>query len=164
MVLVKRKPIVYHSLPSLADVLQPIQQVSTNDASTSSPHPSEHRADHKTEKTENESYGVAVPPDSKDDETQFQQLSSVFQGGFAGARGMVGPGKGKKAGTRVLQTTAIDGIKPNGTSTHDGEPEHTAEEPVSWRIWDRETFYIPETGEMFIDYEYVSQDPRWVLG
>ena len=89
------------------------------------------------------------------------KLSSVFRGEFAGAQGHVGPGKGRKAGTRVIATvhgatSATNRVRANGTAgsgAHEGEEPESAEEQVLYRIWDRDSYFIPETGEVFTDYE-----------
>ena len=161
MVYVKRKPIIYHPLPSLADVLQPIQPTLPNEtASTSSPAP----IDNNTRGTPADNgpvEPVPVPPDGKNEDEQMEKLLTVFRGEFAGAQGNVGAGKGKKAGTRVLSHlppvnavgSPVNGTKANGNAAHDGTPEGNEGGQVSWRIWDRECYIIPATGEIFTDYE-----------
>ncbi len=56
--------------------------------------------------------------------------------------------KGKKAGTTVVtgQISVNGGVKAEGEN---------GVENVAWKIWDRECWYIPETGEIFTDYEWV---------
>ena len=158
MVFVKRKPIIFYPLPSLTDVLQPIQPHITDPASMSSPQPSS--SDHKSADPTTEA--APIPPDGKDDEEQMAILTRVFRGEYAGAQGHVGPGKGKKAGTRVIATahgvanTTANRGRANGTAgsgAHEGEEHEAGEEQVLYRIWDRDSYFIPETGEVFTDYE-----------
>jgi len=223
MVLLKRKPVLYTPLPSLSTILQPLSALN---GETSAPSPSTTAAQATDE--------APVPADAEDDEEQLEKLRSVFRGEFEGAQGMVGAGKGKKAGTRLLSsTTAYSSHQTNGTIDTNGahlgpvgglpesengdsdpaqialmahmahmaqfqqqqnvpqEPAPQTEEdssastlaaltalgamlpppvpaqapapapapPVHWRIWDRECYYVPETGEIFTDYEWV-----WQLG
>lgn len=192
MVLLKRKPIVYTPLPSLATILQPLTAETALPAS-SPPNGATPGED---------GLNVPVPPDAETDEEQMEMLTAVFKGEFEGASGHVGQGKGKKAGTRLINPTsglpngtapkmngstgvisgqelqgivqsAVNGIKGedepanlNGTEEkpageegdvnmdgHGQQGEEAAVAQVKWRIWDRECWYIPETGEIFTDYE-----------
>ncbi|ORX38861.1 hypothetical protein BD324DRAFT_648971 [Kockovaella imperatae] len=158
MVFVKRKPVIYYPLPSLAEVLQPVQPAQTNDsASASSPAPYD-----KADKSNEQVAELApLPPDGKNEEEQMDKLLTVFRGDFPGASGNVGPGKGKRAGVRVLNhhlnngaaaSSPANGSKVN-ESAQDGEAETGDAGPITWRIWDRESFFIPATGEIFTDYE-----------
>jgi len=217
MVLLKRKPVLYTPLPSLTTILQPLS-ASSGEASTSSPSAAAAPAPEE----------APVPADAEDDEEQLEKLRSVFRGEFEGAQGMVGAGKGKKAGTRLLNntaasTSAYNSNPVNGTTDTNGShlgpvgglaevengendpaqialmahmahmaqlqqqqtvPSETAPQEdssastlaaltalgamlpppvptpapapapqVHWRIWDRECYYVPETGEIFTDYE-----------
>ena len=170
MVLLKRKAIHFTPLPSLSTVLQPlVPNPADSGASTSSPAPIPSPANdhHPTP----DPGPTPIPPDATHDDGQLDKLLSVFRGEFAGASGNVGPGKGKKAGTRVLNQPPQpppNGVKqqPNGSAvaaaanaTLDSAAtaQENGEQPVAWRIWDRECFYIPETGEIFTDYEWASQ-------
>ena len=197
MVFLKKKPVVYTPLPSLTTVLQPLS-ATVGDPSDAPIDPADE---------------PPIPADAEDDAKQLETLRSVFRGEFEGAQGNVGPGKGKKAGTRLLSSVSEpNGVAgPSGTSGVNGangvdashivgygsakqfgespapglDNEGTlaalvavgavkAEDvgstapgsasgqapvevappaPVHWRIWDRECYYLPETGEVFIDYE-----------
>ena len=201
MVFLKKKPVVYTPLPSLTTILQPLS-ATVGDPSDAPINPADE---------------PPIPADADDDATQLEILRSVFRGEFEGAQGNVGPGKGKKAGTRLLSShSEPNGVAgPSGTSGPSGtngvdmshivgywsakqfggspgpaldnegtlaalvavgavSAEHvgsTAPDaaagsvsnpapvevaspaPVHWRIWDRECYYLPETGEVFTDYE-----------
>lgn len=165
MVLLKKKPIIYTPLPSLSTVLQPLSE---------NPQDVHLPTGDSVDQLES---GPPVPLDADNDEEQMELLQKVFRGEFEGAQGNVGPGKGKKAGTKLLNplplsANAINGAleavaqQSNGVNGVNGPIETLAEgmqngeqhvngveKPVHWRIWDRECFYLPETGEIFTDYE-----------
>jgi hypothetical protein len=220
MVLLKRKPVLYTPLPSLSTILQPLSALNGEPTASS---PSTAAAATTTDE-------VPIPADAEDDEEQLERLRSVFLGEFEGAQGMVGAGKGRKAGTRLLNNIPPTSNLPqtNGTSeqpngvhlgpvggltegengesdpaqialmahmahmaqlqqhqpvaTEESVPQQGEEDssastlaaltalgamlpppvpaqapapppPVHWRIWDRECYYVPETGEIFTDYE-----------
>ena len=225
MVLLKKKPVLYTPLPSLSTILQPLSALN-GEPSASSP---------STATAATTAEEAPVPADAEDDEEQLERLRSVFRGEFEGAQGMVGAGKGKKAGTRLLNnnpststytqtngTLETNGIplgpvgglaeSENGESdpaqialmahmahmaqlqqqqitTQEPLPQRAEEDssastlaaltalgamlpppvpaqapapapPVHWRIWDRECYYVPETGEIFTDYEWVWSDGK----
>lgn len=211
MVLLKRKPIIYAPLPSLATILQPLTaETAPSSSAISPPAPG-------TLPAGEEGYNVPVPPDAETDEEQMEMLTSVFRGEFEGASGHVGQGKGKKAGTRLINQppppsaplsngvngkangagvgmggiagvisgqelqgiaqgvvnghsngngageaenlASLQGAGENGDVEMNGQAEGdviaaaAAVAPINWRIWDRECWFIPETGEIFTDYE-----------
>ena len=75
--------------------------------------------------------------------------------------------RGKRPGTTIMTGQInVNGEKPraigengvNGMKEENGEQKENGEngvEHVAWKIWDRECWFIPETGELFTDYEYV---------
>jgi len=118
------------------------------------------------------------PPDADNDHDQLRLLSRVFQDGFA--NGSVA--KGKKAGTWIVNGSVNlqedgngdrdkavkkeeDSTNSNGTgegvkveavpTSAGGEmlPPPIPGSTESWKITDREVYYIPESGEIFTDYE-----------
>ena len=118
------------------------------------------------------------PPDADNDHDQLRLLSRVFQDGFANGSVV----KGKKAGTWIVNGSVNlqedgdgDGqkaVKKEEESTNsNGTGEGVKVEAVpalaggemlpppppgsteSWKITDREVYYIPESGEIFTDYE-----------
>lgn len=175
----KRKPVLYQPLPSLSTILQSISQGSKDVESTPPPPPpksKKSKANQESEPQPTEGSGSGngswVPPDADNDEDQVKLLASVFDDGFA--NGTVG--KGKKAGTWIvngsvnLPGSAIksengeqkgEGSKRNGNGHGNGHgngngemaPPPIPESSESWKITDREVYYIPETGEIFTDYE-----------
>lgn len=87
-----------------------------------------------------------MPPDGKDDDEQLERLLGVFSGSMG-----LSTAKGKRPGTTVLTgQISLNGDKPEGSNGVNGV------ENVAWKIWDRECWYIPETGEIFTDYEWVT--------
>ncbi len=84
-----------------------------------------------------------MPPDAQTEEEQLDRLLGVFSGTMG-----LSTTKGKKAGTTVVtgQISVNGGVKAEGEN---------GVENVAWKIWDRECWYIPETGEIFTDYEWV---------
>ncbi|OWZ33000.1 hypothetical protein J007_05493 [Cryptococcus neoformans] len=143
MPLLKRKPVHLTPLPSLSAVLQPIPTSSSisDPLQTQAPTPLTH-----------EQLQQFIPPDGKDDAEQLEKLLAVFRGEFTNGQTTV---VGKKSkGKAVAPSSSI----VNGESPQDGEPSATVqEEPaVAWRIHDRDCWYIPETGEIFTDYESYS--------
>lgn len=191
MPLLKRKPLFYQPLPSLTTVLQPISHASKDTESTPPPaalpppKSKKSKAEPLAESEDGATAGGAwVPPDGDNDEDQLQALSRVFEDGFVNGS----MGKGKKAGTwivngsvnfgpavgavsgEVKQEDVQEGLKQNGEGSHPqtngtGEmlppPAPGAVPTESWKITDREVFYIPETGEIFTDYECVQ--PSYLL-
>lgn len=143
MPLLKRKPVHLTPLPSLSAVLQPIPaSSSTSDPlQTQAPTPLTH-----------EQLQQFIPPDGKDDAEQLEKLLAVFRGEFTNGHTTV-VGKKSKGKAVAPSSTMV-----NGESPQDGEPSATVqEEPaVAWRIHDRDCWYIPETGEIFTDYESYS--------
>ena len=183
MPLLKRKPVIYQPLPSLSTILQPLASSSKDTPNESTPPPplapgnsNGSSKSKKSKKVETESEigeddKSWVPPDCEDDHDQLRLLSRVFEAGFT--NGAVT--KGKKAGTWIVngsvnihpQTSESengdrngDGIKEevdteeamaNGAGEMLPPPAPVASE--SWKITDREVYYIPETGEIFTEYE-----------
>jgi len=196
MPLLKRKPVLYHSLPSLSSVLQPITS-NTKDTDLPSgtgtpPPPLAGGAKGKKKKLDVESEigeedKAWTAPDADNDHDQLALLSRVFEGGFVTGKGQ-SVSKGKKAGTIIVNGpvnwSGDDGAEEeeafNGPSIPSSEvkveglghglngeavkvegegemPPPPAPAPAvhaeSWKITDREVYYIPETGEIFTDYE-----------
>ncbi|WWD21446.1 hypothetical protein CI109_105931 [Kwoniella shandongensis] len=167
MPLLKRKPVLLTPLPSLSTVLQPIpnqQQPPTATAESSTPSsPSKGKATPPTV----EDLSSLIPPDGKDDEEQLDKLLSVFRGDFGG--GIVAKGGRKSMGGRTAQTVGPLTATATSTVNVNGDGENGTAEPlvnvngdaktengvpiVAWRIHDRECWYLPETGEIFTDYE-----------
>lgn len=179
MPLLKRKPVLYHSLPSLTTILQPISHSSKDPESspppTTAPPPKSKKSKTEPAPSESEDSGAWVPPDRDNDEDQLQALSRVFEDGFANGA----LGKGKKAGTWIVNGTVnwgtgsedeanvkqevkeeVNDQNGEGSHSHTNGTGEMLPPPVpgpssteSWKITDREVYYIPETGEIFTDYE-----------
>ncbi|WWC59314.1 uncharacterized protein I303_101865 [Kwoniella dejecticola CBS 10117] len=139
MPLLKRKPVIPNPLPSLSAVLQPLPSTSANagDPSSSSSGPSE----------------TPLPNDGKDDEEQLDKLLSVFRGEMHGVskdnNASSTGGKGKKA-----QSKLTNGKHPNeGDVSINGDQPNGIENKAIWKSTDKECWYLPETGEIFTDYE-----------
>lgn len=121
-----------------------------------------------------------IPPDAENDDGQLKVLSSVFDDGFA--NGSVGKGKKagiwivngsvnlpgsnvKQEGSEIVkEENKNEDYKTNGEANHKGingngemlpppAPAPVAPSSESWKITDREVYYIAETGEIFTDYE-----------
>ncbi|OCF58877.1 hypothetical protein L486_03368 [Kwoniella mangroviensis CBS 10435] len=134
MPLLKRKPVILAPLPPLSAVLTPIPQQPSDPAAVKE---------------------IALPLDGKDDEEQLDILLSVFRGGMNGvqpassstsasAQGVNGTsGKGKKGRASLANGKNNDEDAQNGG--HRFGP--------FWKSSDKECWYIPETGEIFTDYE-----------
>ncbi|WVR04567.1 hypothetical protein IAU60_001574 [Kwoniella sp. DSM 27419] len=140
MPLLKRKPVLPTPLPSLVSVLQPIPSTSHAEASAASPAPTAEDA--------------APPPDGKDDEEQLDRLLAVFKGQMAGVSH--GTGKGKRAAKASAAALPANGRAngPDAESSNGVVNGHVEQEqPAAWRAQDRECWYMPETGEIFMDYE-----------
>nr|XP_019047247.1 hypothetical protein I302_03855 [Kwoniella bestiolae CBS 10118]OCF26177.1 hypothetical protein I302_03855 [Kwoniella bestiolae CBS 10118] len=129
MPLLKRKPVIPTPLPQLSSVLTPIPQQSTDPSAVKE---------------------VALPLDGKDDEEQLEILLSVFRGEMNGVQPSVSTstngnssstGKGKKGRASLA----------NGNGHGNGE-EVNGIKPF-WKSSDKECWYLPETGEIFTDYE-----------
>jgi len=177
MPLLKRKPVIYQPLPSLSTILQPIAS-SSKDINENTPPPplgpsssksKKKKSDQESEIGDDDNKSQWVPPDCEDDKDQLRLLSRVFEEGFT--RGAVT--KGKKAGTWIVN----GGVNIHPPSSEDGQVKEEGEgedvkmeeaigngtggmlpppPPVaseSWKITDREVYYIPETGEIFTEYE-----------
>lgn len=143
MPLLKRKPVHLTPLPSLSAVLQPIP------ASSSTSDPSQTQA---PAQLTHEQLQQFMPPDGKDDAEQLEKLLAVFRGEFTNGQTTV-VGKKSKGKAVVPNSNMV-----NGESPQDGEPSAIVQEDpaVAWRIHDRDCWYIPETGEIFTDYESYS--------
>jgi len=179
MPLLKRKPVIYQPLPSLSTILQPLAS-SSKDINENTPPPplgpsssksKKKKLDQESEIGDDDNKSQWVPPDCEDDKDQLRLLSRVFEEGFT--RGAVT--KGKKAGTWIVNGGV--NIHPPPSESEDGHVKEEGEgedvkmeeaigngtggmlpppPPVaseSWKITDREVYYIPETGEIFTEYE-----------
>ncbi|WRT64827.1 uncharacterized protein IL334_001763 [Kwoniella shivajii] len=155
MVLLKRKPVVPIPLPSLSTVLQPIP--STSGPSSSVP-------------TIDDLANLA-PHDGKDDEEQLDKLLAVFRSDRdeqiegSGSGSGSGVGKNKKSHPRIIANLP-NGIKhsqlhvngngdqiTNGNGNGNANSSEESEAKITWKITDKECWYMPETGEIFTDYE-----------
>jgi len=89
-----------------------------------------------------------MPPDASTDEEQLERLLGVFTGG----NGLI-TSKGKKPG-QTLVTGQINvngnGLKAEGEGEGEGQ---NGLENIAWRVYNRDCWFIPETGEIFTDYE-----------
>ncbi|RXK37512.1 hypothetical protein M231_05233 [Tremella mesenterica] len=159
MPLIKRKPVLLHPLPSLSSVLQPLPTNGHVDPSVPpgpSPAPSSPpKGKVKKESTPAETDEAppatsAMPPDGKDDDEQLSKLLSVFRGEFADGATTA---KGRRPGTMILTGQVFADDKTNGVKEEDAV---SATPAGSWKIHDRDCWYIEETGEIFTDYESYS--------
>jgi len=176
MPLLKRKPVIYQPLPSLSTILQPIAS-SSKDINENTPPPplgpnssssksKKKKLDQESEIGDDDNKSQWVPPDCEDDRDQLRLLSRVFEEGFT--RGAVS--KGKKAGTWIVNGGVNIHPPPNSENGDVKEEDVKMEESIgngtggmlpppppvaseSWKITDREVYYIPETGEIFTEYE-----------
>lgn len=180
MPLLKRKPVIYQPLPSLSTILQPIAS-SSKDINENTPPPplgpsssssksKKKKLDQESEIGDDDNKSQWVPPDCEDDKDQLRLLSRVFEEGFT--RGAVT--KGKKAGTWIVNGGVNINSPPNsengdvkeerlegdvkmeeaiGNGTGGMLPPPPPVASESWKITDREVYYIPETGEIFTEYE-----------
>ena len=136
MPLIKRKPVHLHPLPSLSSILQPLP---TSTAPNPIPNPGDPSTSSPPEVHDQLAPAPTsyIPPDASTDEEQLDRLLGVYNG----ASGLATT-KGKKPGQTLLTgQIATNGDEENGV------------ENVAWKVWDRECWYIPETGEIFMDYE-----------
>ncbi len=159
MPLIKRKPVHLHPLPSLSTVLQPLPTAPQHlpsvqpltepsappSSSSSLPTPALDTQDQLAPPPQS-----WMPPDGKDDEEQLDRLLGVFSGGMG-----LTTTKGKRPG-QTLVTGQISLVDPKA----EGE---NGVENIAWRITDRECWYIPETGEIFTDYECLLSSSSWRL-
>jgi hypothetical protein len=161
MVLLKRKPVFFTPLPSLSTVLQPVHAPPAPAPAVATD------ADQPAPKSKSKSKSKAkdeAAPDGKDDEEQLDKLLYVFREDQAnGTATAAVTGKGKKAGlVKVMGQADMNGLMgkvANGHGHEHGEAQE-AQAGTTWKVWDRECFYIPETGEIFTDYEWVSRRDR----
>lgn len=145
MPLLKRKPVLMHPLPSLTAIVQPVHAPLPNaQASTSGADASPSAA------------ATAAPPpppadlpkDGKDDDEQLEKLLTALNDPVIAAPL---PKRSQKDKAADKANGAVNG-SANGTVSSMPPPAG----PVpSYRVKNVEVFYIPETGEMFLDYEYV---------
>lgn len=157
MVLLKRKPVIYTPLPALSTIIQPL----------SAPQPDPEAAAPKKGKKNapppEEPASADLPiPEGDNDEEQIDRLITILHGEYSAGPG-VGKGKGKGGANKLLGTVSTAELqkvvapKMNGHAEGNGDANGTedaaGDNAPAWRIWDRECFYIPETGEIFTDYE-----------
>ncbi|OCF37381.1 hypothetical protein I316_00502 [Kwoniella heveanensis BCC8398] len=144
MPLLKRKPVLPTPLPAISSILQavPSSQAQAGESSTTKP----------SAKQES-----SLPAEGKDDDEQLDKLLSIFRGEIAGissSSSTTGGSKGKKASLK-------NGAKTNGHLESEGANGHAGGEngqpsaaaAVNWKLQDKECWYLPETGEIFTDYE-----------
>lgn len=125
MPLLKRKPVLMHPLPSLSAIAQPLQGTSTA-ASESDQHASISALD-----------AIGVPKDGKGDEEQLDKLIHALNDPSLNA-----PPPPKRGGHKANGAT-------NGSVAMPPPPA------PGYRVKDMDVFYMPETGEVFMDYEWV---------
>ncbi|WVQ97999.1 hypothetical protein IAU59_005119 [Kwoniella sp. CBS 9459] len=146
MPLLKRKPVLFTPLPAISSVLQPLPSAQAQAAESST----------STSKAANPS----LPADGKDDDEQLDKLLSIFRGEVAGVSSSptTNTSKGKKASAKALTSSLPNGVKANGHMEAEGANGHATERTsgqatVNWKLQDKECWYMPETGEIFTDYE-----------
>lgn len=155
MPLVKRKPVLYTPLPSLSTILQPISSTFVEREESPLPSPSNPPVKLKGKATSGAATATDVvdaewaPPDSTNEEEQFQRLAAIFKPGVT--TGTIAKGKrpGQWIASGSLNLPGVGGKEENGHVEEMAPPGI----PESWKITDREVFFIPETGEIFTDYE-----------
>lgn len=129
MPFLKRKPVLMHPLPSMSSIIQPVTDKPTQangDASPGTTAPSAPPDD--------------IPKDSTDDEEQLEKLLTALND------------PNLAAPARKTHKDKVNGVV-NGTSTARDMPQPGSASLPSYRVKDVEVFYLPETGEIFLDYE-----------
>lgn len=107
-----------------------------------------------------------IPPDATDEDVQLDRLLAVFREDLGMKRKdrqgrvkehvRVANGREiKDALAAVGEGAAAEKKKTKGANGTGGEmpPPEIEGAEEEWRIWDRECFYVHETGEIFTDYE-----------
>ncbi|GMK57836.1 hypothetical protein CspeluHIS016_0406700 [Cutaneotrichosporon spelunceum] len=129
MPLLKRKPVHMHPLPSLSTIVQPINTAQAESSPTTSAPGSEAPDQHLK--------------DLGDDDAQLDKLISVLHDPTLSA-----PAPKKPRGSLLANGA------PNGA----GQPPPGRGAPVpGYRVKNVDCFYLPETGEIFLDYETYAQ-------
>jgi hypothetical protein len=127
MPLLKRKPVHMHPLPSLSAIVQPINAAQADSSPAASAPGSETPDQHLK--------------DTNDDEAQLDKLISVLHD----------PTLSAPAPKKPRASMQANGA-PNGA----GQPPPAQGGPVpGYRVKNVDCFYLPETGEIFLDYEWV---------
>lgn len=131
MPLLKRKPVLMHPLPSLSSIVQPI-------------HAPSHAA--QSESSLNASGPGSGPTDqilqdSQDDDEQLNKLMTALQDPTLSA-----PVPKKPRGS----------VQANGAPNGTGQPPPAGSQVPGYRVKNVDCFFIPETGEIFLDYEWVA--------
>lgn len=134
MPLLKRKPVLMHPLPSIAAIVQPVHTQPAKDplaATGEQPSPST---------------TASVPPpdapqDGKDEDEQYDKLISALNDPTLSAPA---PKRGQRPSMNGSVNGGGGGMLPPVVPTAPG-----------YRVKNVDVFYIPETGEIFLDYEYV---------
>ncbi|ODN82220.1 hypothetical protein L202_02506 [Cryptococcus amylolentus CBS 6039] len=154
MPLLKRKPVHLPPLPSLSAVLQPIPNpaypVPDPLALPDPTHPLPPPMPSLTQ----DQLQAYIPGDASEEREQLEKLTAVFRGEFTGGTVNMG-NKAKKGKAAAEKAQAVYAGMP-GVPRQDvnGQvPEQDRMSFVAWKIHDRDTFYIEETGEIFTDYE-----------
>lgn len=129
MPFLKRKPVLMHPLPSMSSILQPVTDKPSNATGDSSPGTSAPLGPSDD-----------MPKDSEDDEEQLEKLLTVLNDPTIAASSKK-PHKDKANGV------------VNGASAVHGTPLPGAAHLPGYRVKNVEVFYLPETGEIFLDYE-----------
>ncbi|CAK9782707.1 hypothetical protein CC85DRAFT_92470 [Cutaneotrichosporon oleaginosum] len=126
MPLLKRKPVHMHPLPSLSAIVQPINTAQAESSPSASAPGSESTDQHLK--------------DSNDDEAQLSKLISVLHD----------PTLSAPVPKRPRASLQANGAPPNGAGQP--PPGHGSLVP-GYRVKNVDCFYLPETGEIFLDYE-----------
>lgn len=129
MPLLKRKPVLMHPLPSMSSIVQPVTDKPTHangDASPGTSAPSAPPDD--------------LPKDSKDEEEQLEKLLTALNDPTIAAP------------SRKSHKDKVNGVVNGASTSQDMAPPGSASLP-SYRVKNVEVFYLPETGEIFLDYE-----------
>lgn len=133
MPLLKRKPVLMHPLPSLSTIVQPLPTPAAAGTSTSGAESSPHASNSGPDANEQ------LPKDGKDDDEQLERLLGALSDPNA-----VGPAPRNR---KSIGAT-------NGAVASSSMPPPATPAP-GYRVKNLEVFYMPETGEVFMDYEWV---------
>lgn len=129
MPLLKRKPVLMHPLPPLAAIVQPVNPPSAKDPLSAT-----------GESTPNTSAALPAnaPEDGQDEEEQYDKLVSALNDPTLSAP------VAKRGQRPSMNGAANGGMLP---------PVAPASAAPGYRVKNIDVFYIPETGEIFLDYE-----------
>ncbi|WWC86969.1 uncharacterized protein L201_001850 [Kwoniella dendrophila CBS 6074] len=146
MPLLKRKPVIPAPLPSLSSILQPIASTSSTTSTNAEASSSNNTQDSSS----------TIPKDGKDDEEQLDKLLSIFRGEMTGVQlpNAKNDNNGTSTKSKKNQNKIPNGIDLNGDHQQiNGISSGTEQSKPLWKSNDKECWYMPETGEIFTDYE-----------